>query len=116
MDDLDRQLLENNPSWQRVLQAYLELTAEPQQRTEPAAAGPRWSDRIVSMNDIEPDELSSIHGQLIALGWLKFQFEIGQTGLMYRVSSEGRTVFNRVLGRAAEPIQEDDRAADEAAA
>jgi len=100
MDDLDRELLMCHPGWQHVLQAYLALTAEPMERSE-EQSGPRWADRIEQLEDFEADELSAAHGQLIALGWLKFQFEVGQAGLMYRVSSEGRMLLNRVRAAAS---------------
>jgi len=99
MDDSDLELLASNPSWQQVLQIYLDLTAEPAERS-PEQTGPRWAVRIGSLDDLEPAELSLIHGQLIAQGWLKFQFETEQTGLMYRISSEGRAVLHRIHGKS----------------
>lgn len=107
MDDLDRELLNSHPAWQQVLQIYLDLTAEPAERSQ-EQTGPRWAQRIDSLEETEPGELSAIHGQLIAMGWLKFQFETEQAGLMYRVSSEGRTLLNRVQGRAM-PLPQEER-------
>ncbi|SFI56763.1 hypothetical protein [Planctomicrobium piriforme] len=93
MEDPDLQLLAINLPWQRLLEAYLELNSEPLPAGE---SGPRWSPRIISMNEVTPQELSGIHGQLIALGWLHFQLEDGQAGLTYRVSPDGRRALARL--------------------
>jgi hypothetical protein len=112
MDDFDRQLLENNPGWKLVLEAYLQLAAEPVQISPEEKGTVRWVDRIVSLDGVDPEELSLIHGRLIALGWLNFQFESGQTSLTYRVSPEGRAILKRLNGTAAaspaNEIQEDE--------
>ena len=109
MDEFDRELLTNHPAWQQVLQMYLDLTTEPVERPE-EQTGPRWAERIPSLEDFDPSELSAIHGQLIAWGWLKFQFEAEQTGLMYRVTSEGRMLLNRIQGKG--PVSSQDAPAD----
>jgi len=95
MDELDRQLIADYPCWRQVLQIYLDLTAETVERPLDET-GVRWADRIPSLEEIPAEELSIIHGRLIAVGWLKFQFEVGQSGLMYRVTSEGRSQLNRM--------------------
>ena len=60
--------------------------------------GPRWFSRVATLDDVDPTQLSSIHGQLIALGWLKVQVEDRSSGLTYRISAEGR----QALLKAAE--------------
>lgn len=50
-------------------------------------SGPRYAERV-RLDEIDPEELTAIHGQLIAFGYLKFQ--VDRTGLGYRVSKEGR--------------------------
>jgi len=49
--------------------------------------GPRYAERV-RLKEIDPGELTAIHGQLIAIGYLKFQ--VDRTGLGYRVSKDGR--------------------------
>ncbi|HWL09540.1 MAG TPA: hypothetical protein VNQ76_14115 [Planctomicrobium sp.] len=71
-----------------------ESTETEPEKVEPS--GPRWADRVISMNEVTPDELSKIHGKLIAMGWLHFQLEDGQNGLVYRVSPEGRRLLKRL--------------------
>lgn len=119
MDDFDRQLLENNPYWKQVLEAYLQLASEPV-TTNPEEKGMvRWADRIQTLDGLDPDELSLIHGRLIALGWLNFQFEAGQASLTYRVSSDGRAILKRLDGTASGPLSGDsqsDEIEDEVAA
>lgn len=119
MDDLDRQLLENNPFWKQVLEAYLQLALEPVHANPEEKGMVRWVDRIQTLDGLEAEELSLIHGRLIALGWLNFQFEAGQTSLTYRVSSDGRAILKRLNGSTASAISDDfqtDEFEDEAAA
>jgi hypothetical protein len=111
MEELDRQLLAENLLWRRLLTAYLE-TAE-QVASPPQAGGPRWCGRISALEDADIADVATAHGELIALGWLKFQLEDGRSGLVYRVSGEGR----RALGKAsAEAAATDDDAASARAA
>ena len=48
-----------------------------------------WLDRLVSADDLDADQLTRIHGELIALGMLKFELANRQTGLRYCVSRRG---------------------------
>lgn len=115
MDEFDQQLLAGNTLWQQLLQTYLDLTTEASAR--PADEfGARWADRLESLDDVAPAELSRTHGQLIALGWLKFQFEMGQSGLMYRVSSEGRLMLSRLAGQPVAKASSEVMAPEELAA
>ncbi|WP_437192966.1 hypothetical protein [Planctomicrobium sp. SH527] len=97
MDESDLQILANHITWQQVLEAYLQLAAAAPIPSEAAPdTGPRWFGRLYSVPGVSSDTLPSIHGQLIAYGWLHFQMEDGQGGLTYRVSPEGRRLLKQV--------------------
>lgn len=97
MDETDLQILANHTSWQQVLAAYLQLAAEtPVSPDSTQETGPRWFGRLYSIPGVPSDTLTTIHGQLIAYGWLHFQMEEGQSGLTYRVSPEGRRILKQV--------------------
>ena len=69
-----------------ILQSYTSRT-----RTAKAASNEHdgWLDRLESTDEFDSEQLTQIHGQLIALGMLKFKFTNRQTGLLYRVSDRG---------------------------
>jgi hypothetical protein len=96
MEHADYELLAGQPVWQRLLLDYLEMTSQQAESSEEMPSGPRWAGRIVALDDLEPAELSQIHGKMIAQGWLLFQMENGEGGLTYRVSPEGRRLLQRI--------------------
>lgn len=100
MDEFDQQLLLENPAWQQVLGMYAQYTDESEQPRPEGESGPRWHARIASLEELTPDQLAEIHGQLIAFGWLRFQLEGRQEGLLYRISPEGREVLARLHATA----------------
>lgn len=51
----------------------------------------RWLSRIDEVEGVEPEELSSVHGRLIAHGFLKFKL-VGRDGLVYQLTPLGRRV------------------------
>ena len=75
-----------------ILQSYSDRT-----RTAKAASDEHdgWLDRLESTDDFDADELTRIHGQLIALGMLKFELSNRETGLRYRVSDRGYAALQR---------------------
>lgn len=75
-----------------ILQSYADRT-----RTAKAASHEHdgWLDRLESTDDFDSEQLTQIHGQLIALGMLKFKFSNRQTGLLYRVSDRGYAALQR---------------------
>lgn len=77
-----------------ILQSYAGLT-----RTAKAASDEHdgWLDRLESTDDFDSEQLTRIHGQLIALGMLKFKFSNRQTGLLYRVSDRGYAALQRQM-------------------
>ena len=49
----------------------------------------RWLSRIDEVDGIRVEEVSAVHGRLIAHGFLKFQLS-GRDGLVYQLTSLGR--------------------------
>lgn len=77
-----------------VLQAYAE-------RSQAAKAADQehdgWLDRLTSASEIDAEQLTQIHGELIALGMLKFELTNRETGLRYRISDRGRATLERQI-------------------
>ena len=86
MIDWERDELDQNPHWRTVLHAY-----EPRQNLPPGAEG--WIERVQNVDDIEDAALPRIHGQLIALGLLRFQVAGRETGVCYQLSTLGQRLL-----------------------
>jgi hypothetical protein len=93
MDEL-HQHLRQNPEWRKTLQIYFELQ---QQQREKAAEADPWVARQADIPGVEPVQLSSIHGKLIAFGMLKFDVGGRDVGVLYQVTHQGRRAL---LGEA----------------
>jgi hypothetical protein len=65
---------------------------------EEAAIG--WVPRLRQVAGIAPEQLGPLHGQLIALGLLKFQLTGRTSGILYRVSVDGRAELEKLPGDA----------------
>lgn len=109
----DVQLLKENPPWRLVLNAYQVKTLEAAEAraaerkkaksaTEEAAdkmegedddsvssTDDPWLSRIDDVEGVTPEDLSAVHGNLIAHGFLKFRLS-GRDGLVYQLTSLGR--------------------------
>ena len=96
MIDFERNELNDNPQWRRVLEAY-------HARQQPQANEDGWIPRVRLVDGLSPDHLPRIHGKLIALGLLKFQLTGRESGMCYQLSTLGRDVL---AGRVA--AQDDD--------
>lgn len=86
-----------------VLAAYRAQHAVYKQ-TDPEHSG--WVDRLTTVADIEVDELSGIHGKLIACGLLEFQLTGRTTGVQYQLSSAGAKMLESASVRS-DPAQVD---------
>jgi hypothetical protein len=69
---------------------------------EPAQAGEaakkrasRWIQRITRLPGIEADALSKIHGRLIAYDLLKCDLAGRSDGMVYQLTSSGKTILSR---------------------
>jgi hypothetical protein len=53
-----------------------------------------WTNRLMQMDGVEPKELVTLHGDLIAFDWA--EMNIGQTPNCYRITRVGRQALEQV--------------------
>ena len=90
--------------WRRVLEAYVSLAPAPRPArnnalptTGEAPESPEtlgFVPRLAQVDGVDPQQLSSLHGKLIALGLLSFEVS-GKSGMQYQVSPLGRRTLDR---------------------
>ena len=113
MIDVQEELeeLRSNTACLRVLRLYHDLANEQARKARQTSKNDesgesndssRWLPRLEALDDIEIQELSAIHGQLIALGFLKFRVESRTTGLQYQLSPLARHALTGDSETAAE--------------
>ena len=56
-----------------------------------------WLPRIASLDGFDGERLSSLHGRLIAMGWLGFEVGDRMTGMRYRITREGQRVLDGIV-------------------
>lgn len=100
MVNSDLELFDENPEWLLLLAAY-------QARH---ATGGVWISRVTSVEMLPGDQLSVIHGKLIALGLLKFEINNRTDGVQYQVTSLGKQALLPPESRQTVPewLQTDD--------
>jgi len=81
MTNLELEQYDENPAWGLLLAAY-------QQKITSGKL--EWSQRIVAVEGLAADQLSTIHGKLIALGMLKFEIGSRADGVQYQLTTLGR--------------------------
>ena len=138
-------LVDEHPEWQFVLAAYhvqelafAEQRAEERKQATAAAnqqmpddeklaedvptndhpgrvSEDRWIPRLMSIEGVSDEELSGIHGKLIAFGFLKFQLQ-GREGLSYQLTQLGRLGALPPKEREAEDDEEQRDGMSDAAA
>ncbi len=99
MLDLEIDLLQAHPDWQRVLQAYAESWA-PQtfadsETSELLSQG--WRPRLKEVDGIATEQMARIHGKLIAHGFLQVEIAGRTGGMLYQLSSAGRQAGLRLV-------------------
>jgi hypothetical protein len=122
-------LLADDPTWRAVLAAYERAeqalaarlvrsaplippsavpasdetvpAAEPQTPESPRRR-PTGVPRLTSVEGVPDDELSSIHGRLIAAGLLQFDVLSREEGLVYRLTREARLALATCRDEAAD--------------
>lgn len=57
---------------------------------------PRWVERITKLPEIEREELSRIHGRLIAYDLLKCDLAGRSSGMVYQLTSGGKEILRRL--------------------
>ena len=111
MFDLDFDLLETHPDWRHVLLAYgeefLSAIAADRETSELAVKG--FRPRVRAVDGIAADQLTCIHGKLIAHGFLQVEIAGRTGGMLYKLSPEGR----RACLRLADSSDSDEEVADE---
>ena len=101
VDDNDIIQLKRHPDWRATLQVYDNLQQAIREQS-PEADG--WVPRPIDFEGIDASRISSIHGKLIAFGFLKFDVSLKDIGVRYQLTPEGR----RALHGEAERDSDDD--------
>jgi hypothetical protein len=86
------QLLTENAEYTALLQAYQRALSQ-MVRHDPDAG---WVPRLVNVPGIDDARLAPMHGKLIAHGLLSFQLTGRTSGVVYRVSADGREALQRL--------------------
>ena len=68
-----------------------------------------WLPRIASLDGFDGERLSSLHGRLIAMGWLGFEVGDRMTGMRYRITREGQRVLESAVIQVDTGAGVDDR-------
>jgi hypothetical protein len=84
--------LDENPEWLTVLETYDRLI-DASKKANPDSDG--WIARLREFEDVEQEDLSYIHGSLIAHGFLRFQIADRTSGMEYQLSQLGKKALMR---------------------
>ena len=86
--------LDENPEWLTVLETYDRLI-DASKKANPDSEG--WIARLREFVDVESEDLSHIHGSLIAHGFLRFQIADRTSGMEYQLSQLGKKALVREI-------------------
>lgn len=106
VDDFELEQLRRHPEWRVALKVYHDLQAQARERS-PECDG--WIPRVTEVETIDPAVLPSIHGKLIAFGFLKFDLSGRDAGMRYQLTPQGKQAL---IGKS---LTEEDACEDEAA-
>ncbi len=56
-----------------------------------------WLPRIASLDGFDGERLSTLHGRLIAMGWLGIEVGDRMTGMRYRLTRDGQRVLDGMV-------------------
>lgn len=73
------ELFDAQPEWRLMLEAYAA-----------AQTAQGWVPRFAAVEHLPAEQMSAVHGKLIALGFLKFEIASQAAGLLYQVTPLGR--------------------------
>ena len=95
-----------------ILQAYAERSAAAK-ASDSEYSG--WLDRMEPSEEVTDEELTRIHGELIARGMVRFQLISPRTGLQYQLSDLGRDILKRqtVVFPSSSAAEQDEPASEE---
>ena len=65
---------------------------------DPEAEG--WVERLQKVDQVEAEQLSRIHGKLIALGFLKFELGNRHAGVQYKITRSGQRALNSITQKS----------------
>lgn len=103
-----------DPQNLQVLEAYKVRAAAAKAATEDFNG---WLERIDALEGLTAEDLTRIHGQLIATGNLKFEISGRSVGLCYKLSDRGRQTLEKARATAdSENNDSGDESAQQAAA
>ena len=114
MLDLDPALLEAHPDWRQVLFAYRETfepTAADSETSELHAKG--YRPRVKLVEGVAVDQMTRIHGKLIAHGLLQVEIASRTGGMLYQLTTLGRQACVRLANIVEDDEQQTDMFADE---
>ncbi|MFO0918167.1 MAG: hypothetical protein U0872_07625 [Planctomycetaceae bacterium] len=87
MLDHDAEFVKRNPCWLATLSAYWSRQQELKQQSSEADG---WVPRLTAVAEVPEEQLSGIHGRLIAFGYLKFELTAKDASLRYQLTPLGR--------------------------
>ena len=95
----------------QVLQRYADR-ARTARAADPEYSG--WLTRLEPTSNLDDAELTRIHGELIAMGMLRFQLTNRTAGLQYQISDRGNEVLKKqpvdfpseTLTQSADPVDD----------
>ena len=91
MDDFELEQLRRNPAWAAILNIYHQQQLQGRNQV-PEFDG--WVPRVHAADEIPSEELSGIHGKLIAFGFLKFDLAGRDGGIRYQLTPVGKQGIN----------------------
>ena len=91
MDEFELEQLRRNPKWATLLNVYCQLQLSGKLQI---ADFDGWTPRVLEAPEIATDELSGIHGKLIAFGFLKFDLAGRDGGIRYQLTPLGKLGIN----------------------
>lgn len=72
-----------------------------------------WLERIDTLPNLNHEQLTQLHGQLIALGFLKFEISGRSVGLRYQISTKGKQALERAEANGSEDDADTTAASDD---
>ncbi len=81
----------------QVMQAYADRNKAAKAASEEYDG---WLERIDRMPEFTKEELTRMHGELIAMGFLKFEITGRSIGLRYQISTRGKRAIERAVAIA----------------
>lgn len=106
-------ILRAHPQYHLLLNAYLERDQIERDRQEEFSG---WLSRVNSVDGIESEFMSKIHGKLISHGLLKFELGDRLEGIRYQLSDEARRALKYLEQAGDRPeLSEEDEDEEETA-